>query len=68
MTREKSILTCREMKDYLVATSGLQCWGCNVLAPDKRRLQLDHMNPTADGGGFKHLDNQALTHISPFGL
>ena len=56
------------MKNYLVATFGLQCWECNVLAPDQRRLQLDHMNPTADGGGLNHLDNQASTHISLFGL
>ena len=44
-----------------MATFGLQCWGCNFLTPDERHLQLDHVNPTADGGsGFNHLDNRAL--------
>ena len=47
-------------KDYLAATFGLQCWGCNLLAPDERHLHLNHVNPTTEGGGFNHLDNQAL--------
>ena len=34
---------------------GVQCPG-----PDERRLHLDHVNPTADGGSFNHLNNQAL--------
>ena len=47
------------MKDYLVETFGLQCWGCDFQAPDERYLQLDHIDPKADGGS-NHLDNRAL--------
>ena len=56
---EKSALTHREMKDYLTETFGLQCWGCNFVAPDDRYLQLDHVDPKA-AGGSNHLDNRAL--------
>ena len=56
---EKSILSHREMKDYLVDAFGLRCWGCNFNAPDERHLQLDHVDPKADGGS-NHLDNRAL--------
>ena len=56
---EKSALTHRQMKDYLVETFGLQCWGCSFTAPDERHLQLDHVDPKADGGS-NHLDNRAL--------
>ena len=58
-TSEKSILTHRQMKDYLVGTFGLRCWGCNFVAPDERYLELDHVDPKADGGS-NHLDNRAL--------
>ena len=56
---EKSILTHREMKDYLLETFGLRCWGCSFTAPDERYLELDHVDPKADGGS-NHLDNRAL--------
>ena len=56
---EKSILTHREMKDYLLETFGLRCWGCGFTAPDERYLELDHVDPKADGGS-NHLDNRAL--------
>ena len=56
---EKSILTHREMKDYLLKTFGLHCWGCGFTAPDERYLELDHVDPKADGGS-NHLDNRAL--------
>ena len=56
---EKSILSHKEMKDYLTDTFGLQCWGCNFVAPDDRYLQLDHVDPKA-AGGSNHLDNRAL--------
>ena len=56
---EKSALTHREMKDYLLQTFGLHCWGCDFAAPDDRYLQLDHIDPKADGGS-NHLDNRAL--------
>ena len=56
---EKSALTHREMKNYLTETFGLQCWGCSFMAPDERHLQLDHVDPKADGGS-NHLDNRAL--------
>ena len=56
---EKSILTHREMKDYLLETFGLHCWGCSFTAPDERYLELDHVDPKADGGS-NHLDNRAL--------
>ena len=59
VTREKSILTHRQMKDYLLETFGLRCWGCDFVAPDERHLQLDHVDPKADGGS-NHLDNRAL--------
>ena len=55
----KSALTHREMKDYLLETFGLQCWGCDFTAPDERYLQLDHVDAKADGGS-NHLDNRAL--------
>ena len=56
---ERSTLTHGEMKDYLIKTFGLQCWGCDFTAPDERYLQLDHVDPKADGGS-NHLDNRAL--------
>ena len=56
---EKSLLTHREMKDYLLETFGLQCWGCGFHAPDERYLELDHVDPKADGGS-NHLNNRAL--------
>ena len=56
---EKSLLSHHEMKDYLLETFGLQCWGCSFLAPDERYLELDHVDPKADGGS-NHLDNRAL--------
>ena len=56
---QKSALTHREMKDYLLETFSLQCWGCTFEAPDERYLQLDHVEPKADGGS-NHLDNRAL--------
>ena len=56
---EKSLLSHREMKDYLLETFGLQCWGCSFTAPDERHLQLDHVDPKTDGGS-NHLDNRAL--------
>ena len=58
-TSEKSALTHRQMKDFLVETFGLQCWGCDFQAPDERYLQLDHVDPRADGGS-NYLDNRAL--------
>ena len=59
MATEKSTLTHREMKNFLTHTFGLQCWGCDFQAPDERYLQLDHVDPKADGGS-NHLDNRAL--------
>ena len=56
---EKSALTHRQMKDYLIDTFGLQCWGCNFKINDERYFQLDHVDPKADGGS-NHLDNRAL--------
>ena len=56
---EKSALTHREMKDYLLETFSRHCWGCDFEAPDERYLQLDHIDPKADGGS-NHLDNRAL--------
>ena len=47
------------MKDYLLETFGLHCWGCGFTAPDERYLELDHVDPKADGGS-NHLDNRAL--------
>lgn len=49
----------REMKEYLVETFGLRCWGCDFVAPDERHLQLDHVDPKSDGGS-NDLDNRAL--------
>ena len=59
ITRQKSILTHREMKDYLVETFGKQCWGCDFVAPYEDYLQLDHVEPKSDGGS-NQLDNRAL--------
>ena len=56
---EKSLLSHREMKDYLLETFGLRCWGCSFTAPDEQYLELDHVDPKADGGS-NHLDNRAL--------
>ena len=56
---EKSILTHREMKDYLLETFGLRCWDCGFTAPDERYLELDHVDPKVDGGS-NHVDNRAL--------
>ena len=56
---EKSALTHKEMKAYLLDTFGLQCWGCDFIAKDERYLQLDHVDPKADRGS-NHLDNRAL--------
>ena len=56
---QKSALTHRQMKDYLVETFGLQCWGCNFQAPDERYLQLDHADPKRNGGS-NDLDNRVL--------
>ena len=56
---QKSALTHRQMKDYLVEAFGLQCWGCNFKAPDERYLQLDHADPKRNGGS-NDLDNRVL--------
>ena len=56
---ERSTLTHREMKEYLIETFGTQCWGCDFDVKDGRYLQLDHVDPKADGGS-NHLDNRAL--------
>ena len=58
-TSEKSTLTHRQIEDYLVETFGLQCWACDFKAPDERYLQLDHVDPRADGGS-NDLDNRVL--------
>ena len=58
-SRDKSILTHREMEEILVERFGLQCWGCSFVAPDPRYLELDHVTPKSDGGS-DHLDNRAL--------
>ena len=57
--RERSILTHREMKEFLVERFGLRCWGCDFTAPDERYLQLDHADPKKDGGS-NELDNRTL--------
>ena len=56
---ERSALTHKEMKEFLIKTFGLQCWGCNFKIDDERYFQLDHVEPKADGGS-NHLDNRAL--------
>ena len=56
---EKSALTHREMKEFLIKTFGFQCWGCNFKIDDERYFQLDHVEPKVDGGS-NHLDNRAL--------
>ena len=56
---QKSALTHRQMKNYLMETFGLQCWGCNFQAPDERYLQLDHADPKRNGGS-NDLDNRVL--------
>ena len=48
-TSEKSALTHRQMKDFLVKTFGLQCWGCDFQAPDERYLQLTTWTPGRTG-------------------
>ena len=44
---------------FLSISSGLKCWGCNFIPPDKRYLHLDHIIPKTDGG-TNHIDNRAL--------
>ena len=56
---QKSALAHWQMKDFLVETFGLQCWGCNFQAPDERYLQLDHADPKRNDGS-NDLDNRVL--------
>ena len=59
LPRERPALNHKQMKDFLLETFGLRCWGCNFLAPDERHLQLDHADPKRDGGS-NDLDNRTL--------
>ena len=59
VAKDKPTLTHREMKDFLVETFGLRCWGCDFTAPDPRYLQLDHADPKRNGGS-NELDNRVL--------
>ena len=51
-------MTHAEMLSVLVERFGLQCWGCNFVAPNSRYLHLDHISPKSEGGS-NDLDNRA---------
>ena len=51
--------THEDMHGILIGQFGLYCWGCGFTAPDERYLELDHIEPRADGGS-NYLDNRAL--------
>ena len=55
----RTVLSHREMKDFLVETFGTRCWGCDFDHGDDRYLQLDHAEPKADGSS-NDLDNRTL--------
>ena len=55
----RTVLSHREMKDFLVKTFGTRCWGCDFDHGDDRYLQLDHAEPKADGSS-NDLDNRTL--------
>ena len=57
--RERNLMTHGEMRALLIQKWGLQCWGCDFVAPDTRHLTLDHITPKRDGGS-NELDNRAL--------
>ena len=59
LPRERPALSHKQMKNFLLETFGLRCWGCDFLAPDERYLQLDHADPKRDGGS-NNLDNRTL--------
>ena len=59
LPKERPVLNHRQMKDFLLETFGLRCWGCDFTAPDERYLQLDHADPKRDGGS-NDLDNRTL--------
>ena len=52
-------LSLREMKKVLIHKFGLQCWGCDFIAPREQYLQMDHIDPKSLGGS-NSLDNRAL--------
>lgn len=56
---EEYTLTHKKMYAILIGQFGLQCWGCDFVAPDDRYLELDHVDPRASGGS-NDLDNRAL--------
>ena len=56
---DESALRHAEMHNVLVERFGLKCWGCDFHAPDPRYLELDHIDPRANGGS-NSLDNRAL--------
>ena len=49
----------QKMKKTLINQFGLKCWGCNYIPPDKRYLELDHINPP-QSGGTDSIDNRSL--------
>ena len=56
---KKSGISTREMKQVLMHKFGLQCWGCDFIAPREQYLQMDHIDPKSLGGS-NGLDNRAL--------
>ena len=52
-------LSTRDMKNLLIRKFGLQCWGCDFIAPREEYLQVDHIDPKSLGGS-NGLDNRAL--------
>ncbi len=58
-SNKKSGISTREMKQVLVRKFGLQCWGCDFIAPREQYLQMDHIDPKSLGGS-NGLDNRAL--------
>ena len=52
-------MSTKEMKRVLMHKFGLQCWGCDFVAPRDQYLQMDHIDPKSMGGS-DGLDNRAL--------
>ena len=49
----------KDIKQILSDQFGLQCWGCDFIAPDLRYLELDHIRPRSSGGD-DDIENHAL--------
>ena len=54
-----SVMRKAHMVNLLIERYGLQCWGCDFVAPDQRYLDLDHIRPKSDGGS-NQIYNRAL--------